>query len=185
MAKATKLHILKGFSELLADYDFDKITVTMIVHQCNISRQTFYYHFTDIKELINWGINQYTHEKVEAAKNAGTIQEATVIYLSEIIRNKLFLRKCIASSLGGYMITLMKNSIGEYCSAFYCRAVKSGYKKSDDSAFIREFITYGIAGFIISNIFDENTMDIEELAERMYNSIFVRFTNESFPAVVE
>ena len=34
MAKSTKALILKAFSELLADHDFDKITVTMLVEKC-------------------------------------------------------------------------------------------------------------------------------------------------------
>ncbi len=60
MAKSTKTQILQSFSELLKNNDLDKITVTMLVNECNISRQTFYYHFTDIQALINWGIQQNT-----------------------------------------------------------------------------------------------------------------------------
>ena len=58
MAGKTKLQILKSFSVLLADHELDKITVTMLVEECHISRQTFYYHFADIQALIDWGVQQ-------------------------------------------------------------------------------------------------------------------------------
>ena len=58
MAKETKMHILRGFSQLLDHKDFAKITVTMLVEKCNISRQTFYYHLADIGALMMWGVKQ-------------------------------------------------------------------------------------------------------------------------------
>ena len=41
MAKSTKSQILQHFSKLLKDHELDKITVTMLVNECEISRQTF------------------------------------------------------------------------------------------------------------------------------------------------
>ena len=79
MAKSTKAQILQNFSELLKEQELDRVTVTMLVSKCNISRQTFYYHFNDIQALINWGINQYTAGCLENVKNAKDISEATVI----------------------------------------------------------------------------------------------------------
>ena len=110
MAKSTKAQILQHFSELLKDYDLDKITVTMLVSECEISRQTFYYHFNDIQALINWGIQQYTAGCLENVKNAKDINEATIIYLSAIEKNKFFLSKCLESSLSGYTTLLIRES---------------------------------------------------------------------------
>ena len=42
------------FSELVKTQDVDKITVTMLIGECHISRQTFYYHFQDKYELLSW-----------------------------------------------------------------------------------------------------------------------------------
>ena len=110
MAGKTKLQILKSFSVLLADHELDKITVTMLVEECHISRQTFYYHFADIQALIDWGVQQYTHGCVTDAKKAANMEEATIIYLTKIDENRLFLRKCFSSSLSGYMTALLRNT---------------------------------------------------------------------------
>lgn len=179
MAKETKLHILKGFSELLIDYDFDKITVTMLVEKCNISRQTFYYHFADIQSLIDWGVKKYTHGCVETAKNARDMKEATVIYLKEIDRNKIFLKKVFTSSMSQYMTLLIRNSIIEYSSEFYNQAVKRGYAKSDTAEMIIEFTAIGVTGFIVTHILEGNNMNIEDLAEKMNKCIFLRLAGRN------
>lgn len=179
MAKETKQHILKGFSELLIDYDFDKITVTMLVEKCNISRQTFYYHFADIQSLIDWGVKQYTQGCVETAKNARDMKDATVIYLKEIERNKVFLKKVFASSLSQYMTKLIRDSIIEYSSEFYNQAVRHGYARSDTAEMIIEFTANGVTGFIVTHILEDSNMNIDELAEKMNHSIFLRLAGRN------
>ena len=43
-----------AFKELLLEKSIDKITINDITEKCGINRQTFYYHFHDIYELIEW-----------------------------------------------------------------------------------------------------------------------------------
>ena len=47
-----KKTIAEACLKLLADSK--KLTVTDIVESCNITRQTFYYHFEDIPDLFRW-----------------------------------------------------------------------------------------------------------------------------------
>ena len=43
---------------LLLRRDGKKLTVTDIVNECHITRQTFYYHFEDIPDLLKWILDQ-------------------------------------------------------------------------------------------------------------------------------
>lgn len=52
MATKTKDLIVNSFLKLMCSEDFDKITVTELVNNCQISRQTFYYHFDDIEKML-------------------------------------------------------------------------------------------------------------------------------------
>ncbi len=45
MAQYTKKAILQTFEEMLEKMPFDKMTVSAIVARCEISSNTFYYHF--------------------------------------------------------------------------------------------------------------------------------------------
>ena len=61
-SKITKQAIARGFKTLLLKKDFSKISVSDIAGQCGLNRQTFYYHFQDKYELLNWIYSvSYTH----------------------------------------------------------------------------------------------------------------------------
>ena len=40
--------------ELMKRKSLEKITVSDIVQNCGLNRQTFYYHFQDKYDLVNW-----------------------------------------------------------------------------------------------------------------------------------
>lgn len=175
MAKATKSLILAKFSELLKEIDLDKITVTMLVSECNISRQTFYYHFSDIEALINWSIKEKTAECLKQAKSAANVKDATVLYLTYIENNRFFIEKYFNSSLSSYTTRLLRNSTMEYIIAFYSKLVKTSHFSADDTKFIIEFISNAIVGVVMTSIFEKRKIDIESFAEKMDRTIFDRF----------
>lgn len=53
MPNYTKKAIMQTFEEMLDRMPFDKITVSSIVKQCEISSNTFYYHFRNIYDLLD------------------------------------------------------------------------------------------------------------------------------------
>lgn len=57
MAQFTKKAIVEAFLELLNEKPLDKITVKEIVDSCGINRNTFYYHFEDIRALLTFVID--------------------------------------------------------------------------------------------------------------------------------
>ena len=50
----TKEALANALKNLLKQKSLSKISVKDITDYCNISRNTFYYHFKDKYELINW-----------------------------------------------------------------------------------------------------------------------------------
>lgn len=54
MAIATKKLLADGLKGLLKKKTLEKITVKELVATCGVNRQTFYYNFQDIYELLEW-----------------------------------------------------------------------------------------------------------------------------------
>ena len=52
MSVSTKRKIFATFLTILEKKPFDKITVRDIVEACDINRNTFYYYYSDIYELL-------------------------------------------------------------------------------------------------------------------------------------
>ena len=50
----TKKALAQSLKELGSTKILDKITVADITNHCGVNRQTFYYHFNDKYELLNW-----------------------------------------------------------------------------------------------------------------------------------
>ena len=58
VAKSTKTEIMNTLAALLRSKRLDDITVTELVEKCGISRQAFYYHFSDLYGVVDYGVQQ-------------------------------------------------------------------------------------------------------------------------------
>ena len=54
MSQVTKRALEASLKNLLLKKPLDKITINDITEDCGINRMTFYYHFKDIYDLIEW-----------------------------------------------------------------------------------------------------------------------------------
>lgn len=61
----TKRNISEKLLEMLKTKPVDKITVKNLAEACCITRQTFYYHFHDILDVMEWGMEQKMRDVVE------------------------------------------------------------------------------------------------------------------------
>lgn len=119
MLSTTKDVIAKTFLELLKKRSFDKITVKDVVEACQITRQTFYYHFQDIMELAEWALQHIAERSQEQCAQTKSLEEEIkrilllAVETRELIHNLLssarresteqifihVVRNCIRSSL--------------------------------------------------------------------------------------
>lgn len=57
VSEQTKLQLAAALKTLMVQKTMDKITIAELTHLCNIRRQSFYYHFEDIYDLLRWMID--------------------------------------------------------------------------------------------------------------------------------
>ena len=56
MSLTTKRALVESLKQMLNQRSLSKITVKDLVERCGVNRQTFYYHFHDIYDLMEWTI---------------------------------------------------------------------------------------------------------------------------------
>ena len=61
----TKRAMATALKELMETTPFEKINVAQIADRCGMSRKSFYYHFKDKYDLINWIFDEETGELVK------------------------------------------------------------------------------------------------------------------------
>lgn len=94
----TKAVIVNAFEGLTRQQNVDKISVTDVVNACGLSRQSFYYHFRDIFEVIEWVAKQKTRETLARSLAADTLEMAFQELIHAVADNYSFLHKLIISS---------------------------------------------------------------------------------------
>lgn len=68
--------IAAAAGRLLLRRDGKKLTVTDIVNECHITRQTFYYHFEDIPDLLLWMMKRNLKRNMQEASMQSTPEES-------------------------------------------------------------------------------------------------------------
>ena len=92
---AIDLVLAESLIELSAKKPIDKITIKEITDKAGVIRPTFYNHFQDKYELIEWIIKTELLEPIKPLLNAGMIFEAIVLMLNNITANSVFYKKAL------------------------------------------------------------------------------------------
>lgn len=75
-----------------------KITVGDIADRCGINRQTFYYHFQDIPDLVEWICIVEADEAIENNKDYATWQEGILAVFEKLKKEKSFTKNLYRST---------------------------------------------------------------------------------------
>ena len=65
----TKRMLGNMLTEMMAEMPFDKISVSELTKRCGVNRQTFYYHFDTLADLLVWNLNETGGQLLSLAPN--------------------------------------------------------------------------------------------------------------------
>lgn len=151
MASKAKNALINAFLDLVEEIEFEKITVTSLVEKCGISRQTFYYHFNDIEEMLDYA---FKTETSFICKNQveGNWLESAKMYEDFLSRYDRLIR---SASKSPYFITvynLIYNSFYTYISTYINNRSKKPAVSKEDGEFIISCLANSFAGLVAQEI---------------------------------
>ena len=82
MSEITKKALAESLKKLLSKNKLNKITIKEITEDCGVNRQTFYYHFKDIYDLLEWIYKNEVIQEIEEKTTYETWQQGFYIYLN-------------------------------------------------------------------------------------------------------
>ena len=88
MSDFTKIAIMHSLIELLEEKEFTKITVKDIVTRCGINRNTFYYHFEDIYDLLRWMFDSEAVQIVQSFNLLMDYKDAIAFVIDYVEKNR-------------------------------------------------------------------------------------------------
>lgn len=71
----TKFRLAEAIKHLMGRMPLDRITVTDIVADCGLTRQTFYRNFKDKYDLVNWYFERLVEQSFEEMGVSLTLRE--------------------------------------------------------------------------------------------------------------
>lgn len=149
MSQTTKRALAASLKKLLAEKPLDKITVTDIAEDCQVNRQTFYYHFQDIYDLVEWIYTGEATAAIDGKKTYDTWQEGFLRIFQYLQDNRAFAlrtyhslsREHLERYLYGETYGLLIGVVEEKAAGLPVR--------DEDKAFIAHFYKYGFVGLVL------------------------------------
>lgn len=167
MSDITKKAIAAAFKQLLLRKRLSKITVADITELCGINRQTFYYHFQDIYDLVEWICVNDTEQVLKENKTYDTWQEGFLAVFELARKDKVFIDNIYHSvqleSLQQYLYRLvyplLQNVVEEKAKNYVVR--------EEDADFIAHFYKYAFVGLLLDWIKDGMREEPKKIIERV------------------
>ena len=91
MSQITKRALEQSLKNLLLRKPLNKITISDIAEDCGINRMTFYYHFQDIYDLVEWSCLEDARKALEKKKTHDTWQQGFIQIFKAVQENKPFI----------------------------------------------------------------------------------------------
>lgn len=88
MSNMTKRALEESLKRLLLKKPLTKITINDLTADCGISRMTFYYHFKDIYDLVEWACLEESTKALQGKKTYATWQEGLQQIFEAVYENK-------------------------------------------------------------------------------------------------
>lgn len=159
MSQITKRAMAQSLKNLLLKKPLNKITINDITEDCGVNRMTFYYHFKDIYDLVEWVCVEDGKRALEENRTYDTWQQGFLQIFEVAKENKPFImnvyrcvhKEQIEKYLKPLVDSLIMNIINEESGSLTV--------KDEDKSFIASVYSYVFIGLMVDWI--ENDMSKE------------------------
>lgn len=167
MSQVTKRALEQSLKNLLLKKPLTKITVSDIADDCGINRMTFYYHFKDIYDLVEWSCLEDAKRALDEKKTYDTWQQGLLQIFEAVQQNKPFIlnvyrcvhREQVEKYLQPLVDELLIGVIEEKASGMTVR--------DEDKQFIAQAYGYMFIGLMLDWIKDNMREDPRQIVDRL------------------
>lgn len=167
MSDMTKQALEASLKRLLLTKPVTKITINDIAADCGISRGTFYYHFQDIYDLVEWSTREDARRVLEGNRSYATWQQGFLNIFRAVEENKPFIlnvyrhvsREQIEQFLYQVVYRLLRDVVEERSAGMTV--------KEEDKRFIADFYKFAFVGLMLDWIQHDMREDPEAIVARL------------------
>lgn len=171
MAQMTKKALATSLKKILSKKPLDKITVIDIVEECGVNRQTFYYHFKDIYDLIEWSLLIDAEKVIDGKKTYDTWQQGFLKIFEYVLDNKLLISNAYFSNSRDQMERYLYKMMYDILIGVVEEKAEGIRVRTEDKQFIAIFYKYAFVGLILEWIRQGMKEDPHKIIDHLSNLV--------------
>jgi len=152
MVKNTKQVLGDALKEILKEKPFDRVTVKELVEKCGYNRQTFYYHFYDVDDLLAWVFEQDANKVLPETIETDIVKEGwrdcVTTYFNYLYENSSMVLNVYNSNKKSYMLNYFKTRIRGCVQPFANITSANTNISWENMEFVVDFYTNTVVGLI-------------------------------------
>lgn len=153
---------LKGF---MATKPLDTISVIELTKKCNVDRQTFYYHFRNIYDLLTW---VFLNEKIEKPLN-NNFEESLLVLLTYIKHNEALIVNTLQSAAKDLVKEFFFNNLYNIYLKYIDEKDEDKVLTSNEVKLIARVYASGVASSLIAWVEGDITYTESEFVIKLSN----------------
>lgn len=166
-SEITKHAIATAFEDLLETTPLERVSVAAIAKQAGINRQTFYYHFHDIHDLLIWIYRSAARQALGTANDPNDLYEALLVCLQSLKSNQSFVVRTVHKIDTPFAYRFTYDEVSEITGTLI-RGIAQGLDISQqDLALVTRFYTVELVETVYGWVADGMREEPEHLARRI------------------
>lgn len=167
MSQTTKRALEASLKKLLLQKPLNKITINDITEDCGVNRMTFYYHFKDIYDLVDWILVEDASKILEGRQSFETWNEAFLDILQRLQENKTLVLNVYRSvgreQVEQYLYKLLDPMLREFVD----RECQDITVQDAERQFVVDFYKYALVGMVLEWIRRDMKVDPAVMTSRL------------------
>lgn len=167
MSQITKRALEESLKKMLLKKPVNKITISDITEDCGINRMTFYYHFKDIYDLVEWSCVEDAARALDGKKTYDTWQQGFQQIFQAVLENKPFVQNVYQfvnrEQVETYLYSLTHNLL---IGVIEEKAVGMQVR-DEDKEFIADFFKFAFVGLMLDWIRNGMKKDPQQIIDRL------------------
>lgn len=149
MSSTTKRALAASLKKLLNRATLENITIKDIVEDCGVNRQTFYYHFHDIYDLMEWIFLDEAESMLEDKGVYENWHEGIQRVFAYLQDNKALVLNAYHSMNRDYLENYLKRMIRPMFERIVAQQAQGMRVSKADQDFVADLYVFGFAGIIL------------------------------------
>lgn len=167
MSQVTKRALEESLKRMLLKKPVNKITISDITEDCGISRMTFYYHFKDIYDLLEWCCLEDAAKALDGKKTYDTWQEGFLQIFRAVLANQPFVQNVYQSVSREKVETYLHALTHNLVIGVVEEKAQGMEVRDEDKEFIADFYKFAFVGLMLDWIKKGMKKDPQQIIDRL------------------